>query len=80
MKAQGSVLVLKGGNADGNQHINITDIVKWNNAASDPNGDQRGKSQFTEEPNFDGNAFINTDDFTIWYRNRGQQIPLPEEE
>lgn len=80
MKARGNVLILKGGNADGNAQINITDIVRWNNAASSPLSDQRGKPNFSEASNFDGNDFINTDDFSIWNSNRGQSIPLPEEE
>jgi hypothetical protein len=71
--------VIKGGDSSGDRIINITDIIKWNNSATNPNSDNRGDGSWTEEANFDGNGFMNTDDFSIWNTNRSQPIPLPED-
>jgi len=72
--------VLKGGDATGEKVINITDIVNWENAASNPLGDQRGKAQWSEKANFDGDNYLNTDDFSVWNRSKGQKSNLPENE
>jgi hypothetical protein len=72
--------LIKGGDATGERLINITDIVRWNNAATNPQADQRGDPQWSEDPNFDGDPYMNTDDFSVWNKNKGQNVPLPEED
>ncbi len=72
--------VLKGGDATGERVINITDIVNWENAASNSLSDQRGKANWSEKANFDGDNYLNTDDFSVWNRSKGQKSNLPEED
>ncbi len=72
--------VLKGGDATGERVINITDIVNWENAVSNSLSDQRGKANWSEKANFDGDNYLNTDDFSVWNRSKGQKSNLPEED
>ncbi len=77
---ENGMLLIKGGEATGERVINVTDIIRWNNAATNANADTRGKSAWSEDPNFDGDPYMNTDDFSVWNKNKGQSVPLPEED
>ena len=70
-------MVLRGGDADGNAQITITDITQWKLKAANPNSDQYGDSAWTEQANFDGDNVIGTDDFSVWYGNRDKSFFKP---
>jgi len=76
----GSVMSLKGGDASGDQYVSLVDIVRWDNAATSANANQRSKPGFKEDVNFNGDDYINTDDFGVWKKNDGQSVPMPEDD
>ena len=76
----GRYWMLGGGDADGNQLINVADILKWDTLVGFPDADDRGEERFSEQGNFDGNDKIDGYDFNVWKRmvNEGATYaPLP---
>jgi hypothetical protein len=71
---------LRGGDASGEHEVTILDIIRWDNAATSANAISRGQSGWGEDVNFNGDDYINTDDFGVWKKNDGFKTPLPEDD
>ena len=71
---------LGGGDADGNQTINVSDILKWDTSVGFNDSDDRGDPKFSDQGNFNGNNQIEGYDFNVWKKmiNEGNTYaPLP---
>lgn len=71
---------LGGGDADGNQTINVSDILKWDTLVGFNDSDDRGDPKFSDQGNFNGSDQIEGYDFNVWKKmiNEGNTYaPLP---
>ncbi len=76
----GRYWMLGGGDADGNELINVADILKWDTLVGFPDADDRGDGRFSEQGNFDGNDKIDGYDFNVWKRMVNEGVtyaPVP---
>ena len=77
---EGVLWMVGGGNADGNDLINVADILKWDTLVGFPDSDDRGEVRFSDQGNFDGNDKIDGYDFNVWKRMVNEGVtyaPLP---
>jgi hypothetical protein len=71
----GSVYLMRAGDANGDGTINTSDFIVWALAT----GSVSGSANWLPDADFDGNGAINSSDFILWALNSGKVAQLPAE-